>query len=280
MVKKSSVFEKIRSRMRSTHVRVDDAPAAGGRRFDANVDPDTGPHVAPERAVARPLGEAASARKLGAKEEATVAIRDGFQELASLLRGMQVRTDAQGQQVHQLAERLASLPDLGNQQLAVLERLADRLEQQGQNQQLVLQSVGSLPETLEGVRVALERAAAVDERTGSTLAEFQSHMARIEQSMDRMVDASRDLANAPQQGVERAVEGLGKAQAAQQEQLVQKLASSQTDSLQSLRDAQADQARRLGELVEDGTRTNRAILILLGLVFLGLVVVAGLLATR
>ncbi len=300
MVKKTSILEKLRSRLRSSVVHVDDSSRSGAMGRDGGggsaprvsmpdraasqpATPEPAPRV---DAVARPLAERASSRKLSHQEEATVAIKDGFQELASLLRGMQARVDDQGRRVADVTEGIVRLPELGEQQIALLRQVADRLERQDAAQHEIASRLGELPETLRGVREALDRAAATDARTAETLGEFRSHMSRIQDSMGQMVEHSRrsseaagKLATRPDEQARELVDEMAREQRAVQGEIVEQLQASTAGQVQTLRDAQADQANRLGKLVEDGTRTNRAILILLGLVFAALVVIAGVLAS-
>ena len=291
MVKKSSFLDKLKSRLRQSDVQlepVDTADrgvvdrggvdrggvdrggvgAAGGRGA-SRVDPVP---------VARPVDvEAVSSRKLSQREEATVAIQDGFRELTSLLRGMQHRVEDQGERFTRAADGIAQLPALQEAQLEMLRRIAERMQAQDQTHALMAQSLGGLPELMGQVREALDRAAATDERTAHTLGEFRSNMDRIQTSMSEMVDHSRRQAAASEglvQGRSEEVRELTDSLSEVQREAVDRLESTQRDGVRALREAHADQATRLGRMVEEGQKTNRAVLIMLGLTFLALVTIA------
>lgn len=296
MVKKSSFLEKLKSRLRHSDLDidiagVDAATRSGGTRVNG-PEGVTGRVPSPERARIDPVPavrepEAVTGRKMSQREEATVAIQDGFRELTSLLRGMQNRVEDQGERFSQAADGLAKMPVLQEAQLELLRQLADRMERQNRTNEVVAQSLGDLPQVLGHVREALDRAAATDERTAHTLADFRANMDRIQGSMEQMVDHSRQHASAAGElvkGRTEEVRDLADSISSQQQALtreaVARLEATQRESVRSLRDAQADQSTRIGKMLEEGTKTGRAVLILLGLTFLGLVTIAFLLASR
>jgi hypothetical protein len=266
--------------------------------------PEALPVLEPFRVSREP--EAVAGRKMSQREEATVAIQDGFRELTNLLRGMQHRVEDQGERFAQAADGLSRMPAIQEAQLELLRQLADRMEVQDRTHALVAQSLGDLPQLMGSVREALDRAAATDDRTARTLGEFRSNMERIQGSMEQMVDHSRQQVDHSRQHAEHArqqaehvrqqaeataalvadrgsevaelAETLVGGQKEATRDAVSRLEATQRDSVRSLRDAQADQALRLGKMLEDGTKTSRAVLVLLGLTFLALVTIAVLLA--
>jgi methyl-accepting chemotaxis protein len=275
VVKKSSFLDKLKSRLRHSDVQLEPAEPAERRGAAA---PERGASRVDPVPVARPVDvEAVPSRKMSQREEATVAIQDGFRELTSLLRGMQNRVEDQGERFTRAADGIAQLPALQEAQLEMLRRIADRMQAQDQSHALMAQSLGGLPELMGQVREALDRAAATDDRTANTLGEFRSNMDRIQSSMAEMVDHSRRHATASEelvQGRGDEVRELTDSLSEVQREAVDRLESTQRDGVRALRDAHADQAKRLGRMVEEGQKTNRAVLILLGLTFLALMTIA------
>jgi hypothetical protein len=273
MVKKSTFLEKLKSRLRASDVRVE-APDPAAKRGVADLET-----VAPRREVV----DALSRRKLSGSEEATIALREGFAEIASLLRGVQARVDAQ-------ADGATVLPALHQQQIDALQAIAARMERQNASSEALVERLSGLPSVLTEVREALDRAAATDERTAATVAEFQSNMDRIHDSMDRVVaesrrqaEAARDQADATRAVATGERERMGEVVESitlEQRRTAQWLEVAQRETAKDLRDAQSDQAARLSRLVEDGTKTSRAILILLSLVFVALTSLVFILASR
>lgn len=269
MVKNSSFLERLKSRFRTSQVRVD-APAGRGAAAEAGkrLDAVATPHEA----------SAVSGRKVSAKEEAVLAIHEGFAELANLLRGMQGRVEDHGERIAGAIDRL---PGLGQAQVDLLHGIVAQLERQNTSTQLVVQGLGDLPEVLRGVREALDRAAATDERTARTLGEFRDNMDRIQAGMAQMVEHSRRQADAARDAADgRHLEHIGRKITEEQHRqgdalagMVERLEETQRSGTRALRDAQADQATRLGKIVEDSVRTNRAILVVLGLTLFALVAI-------
>jgi len=281
VVKKSNLLEKLKSRLRTTDVRVERPNPEDRVNATTATRPDA-PRATVDAVPARVAPEQVAGRKISQKEEAQLAISDGFKELTSLLRGMQHRVEDQGERFAQAADGIARLPALQASQLELLRGIADRLDRQNAQNDVVVRSLGDLPELLGGVRAALERAAATDERTAATLDDFRTNMARIQDSMERMVDHSRQHAESARKlagDQDQRTDELRSVLADGQERAAQQLERTQREGVAALRDASADQANRLGRLIEDGTRTHRAILIMLGLVFAGLVAVGVLLAS-
>ncbi len=320
MVKKTSLFGKIKNRLRTSSVGVDTGDAR--QSAQAETSRSTTPRAETNRvdAVAR-RQEQVSGRKMSGKEEAVVAIQDGFKELSSLLRGVQSRVDTQGERLANSTEALSQLPALNQSQIELMRMLAQRMEKQDQANEVMIQSFGELPDVMKDLRSALDRAAATDERTADTLGEFQDNMSRIQSAMSEMVDSSKEQASASKaqaaasqeqataaakqaHAAAKLADGAGShsealADAVSSEQRVQtdavkemvnrldknqnqglkQLSKTTGDNLKQLRSVQADQADRLGKIVEDGTKTNRAIVILLGLVFVALCVVGAILVT-
>ncbi|MGA1523482.1 MAG: hypothetical protein ACO4CZ_05890 [Planctomycetota bacterium] len=277
MVKKSSFLDKLKSRLRQSDVQLEPAEPAE-LRGAAAAAADRGVSRVDPVPVARPVDvDAVPSRKMSQREEATVAIQDGFRELTSLLRGMQHRVEDQGERFTRAADGIAQLPALQEAQLEMLRRIAERMQGQDQTHALMAQSLGGLPELMGQVRDALDRASATDERTAETLGEFRSNMDRIQSSMAQMVDHSRRQAAASEglvEGRTAEVRELTDSLSEVQREAVDRLETTQRDGVRALREAHADQAQRLGRMVEEGQKTNRAVLILLGLTFLALVTIA------
>lgn len=193
MVKKTSLLDKLVGRFRTSGVEIHevDQPSApandrlGARRVEL-PDPEPVAEV-----VAKPMAEPTTSRKLSVKEEALVTMEGGLKELANLMRGVQVRMDAEGAQMSDLANEMRRLPALGQAQLEVLRALAQQIERQNQSGERLAASVAGLPEAMAGLRDTLDKVVATDERTAHTLAEFRTTMNTIQGSMREMVDHSK-----------------------------------------------------------------------------------------
>ena len=267
MVKKTTFLEKLRNRWRSTSVGVEsaDSGTASGDRI-------------PSMPVQNPV-TSVRGRKLSDREVGLVAVQEGFADLANLMRGLQTRMEVQGERMASVSENLGVLPTLGNAQLDTLREISERLK-----------ALDQVPESLTEMRAALDRASAMDERTTATLDEFKSNMERIQGAMNQMVDRAttqaRDtasLAKAQREHIDGFTRTLEEQRAEQDtavRTMVNRVGDATADGMQSLREAQADQSTRLGKLIEDGTRTNRGILVLLVGTLIGLIVLTAILIAR
>lgn len=245
----------------------------------------------PAHLDARPLADRSSKRKVSDNEEAVLALKEGFQELASLLRGMQSRGDAQGEQLASAVDQLKQLPGFAGQQLEALGQIATGLERQGAAQEELTRSMSGLPEVMRGVEKALVDASTRDARTAQTLGEFRGTMTRMQDAMGEMVQESKRQADSTARIAERdtegmqeqsrehhkellgAVEGLSSSQqdaVSAQKHAVAGLRDSQREVIEDLRRAQQDQARKLEAAVDNAGRWNQALLVVLLLLLGGL----------
>ena len=286
MVKKSSLLEKLRSRWK---------PASGisvGRGSNGDTPVREGVNRVEAAALpAERVPEPVSGRKLSAKDDAVMAIGEGFKELASLMRGLQVRLEDQGGHVAGIDQHIVQLPALGQAQLDMLRAVAAQLEKQTTVSDAMLRTFGDLPRTLQGVQQALDRAAATDVRTAETLDEFRGTMDRISGAIGDMVDHSKihaeaawKLSRASTETAERVVEKVAQAQNEEtaavrsllgdvgktQREAITKLQTATEASLMSMRRSQEDQSAKLGKLVQESGKWNRAVVVLLVLSFTAL----------
>lgn len=279
MVKKSSFIDKLVNRFRSgSGVRVEagqrrgegetvEARATGAGAGDVDVEVDSG------QVPARPRAEARSGRKISSREDAMITMNESFGELASLLRGVQVRLEDQGGQMARVGEHTQNLPAAGEAQVKVLESLVVQVERQNQLQENMARAFTTLPGIMEGLKVALERAAATDKRTVETLVDFRSTMDRIQDGMGQMVESaktqaesSRVLAKDQKASAEKLVDRLNeerKLQGEMQKATVRELENTTQEGLRALRWAQEDQANRMVKLVGEAGRLNRVVVVLL-----------------
>lgn len=252
----------------ATASRVEPAPHAGNGSGNGN---GAGP-AAPLSTTFSPA-DARSTRKVSDREEAMLALGSHFQELTALLRGSQARTDEKLQKLVDATSSLGSLPALGQQQLDTLRALSTQMEKQNQLGEQLTATMTKLPNLLENVEAALQRAAATDERTAATVREFQSTMDRIHTSMDKMVQNSSEQTKAAQQLAERRddeLKGLASDIAKTQAHAVDELKRTTDEGLQSLRRTHEDQSNRLQRVVQEHAGWNRAVLVGIGLVVLGI----------
>lgn len=301
-MKKSSLFDKFMQRWRpASGVRIEPqtrttgTAAPGAKAEPVNRVSTPPPPVervtpaAPPPATIQP--EAAVGRKLSTKEEAAMALGEGFQELSSVMRGVTVRLEDQGGRVASMAHDMAMLPELGRAQLNALEQLLQKLDRQGASMEQVAERLADLPNAMSGLQGALDRVVASDERAATTLAEFRANMDRIQNSMQQMVENSRSQADSTanlvrEQGAQSsriaetvAREGTKQVEAVRgavedlnrtQQRAVDKLETTQSKALDGLRVAHEDQTNRLGKVAAESAKWNRAVLVLLIMVFAAL----------
>ena len=307
-MKKSSLFEKFMQRWRpASGVRIDSPAArsssgqpqtrttgtAAASRTEQKTEPKAEPYnrVPPAATPAPIQPEPTVSRKLSTKEEAAMAMGEGFQELSSIMRGVTVRLEDQGGRVAGMAHDMAMLPELGRAQLNALEQLLARFDRQGASIEQVAQRLSDLPNAMSGLQGALDRVVAADERAAETLADFRANMDRIQGAMQQMVESSRTQADSTAslvreqsaqstriaevvakeggtqvEAVRGAVEDLNKTQS----RAVDRLESTQSKALDGLRMAHEDQSNRLGKVAAESAKWNRAVLVLLIMVFAAL----------
>ena len=214
--------------------------------------------------------EMRSSRKMSDREEAMLTVGHQFQELASLMRGSQAVND---EKLQKIVDATSSIPVLGQQQLDTLKSLSVQMEKQNELGVQLSSTMTRLPNLLESVERALERAAKTDERTAATVMEFQNTMDRIHTSMDKMVEHSGDQAKASQELAERRTEelkSLATGIAKTQSGAVDELKRATDQGLQQLRRTHEDQSNRLQKVVQEHALWNRAVLVGIGLVVLGI----------
>jgi chromosome segregation ATPase len=282
MVKHGSFLQRLKDRWGTgSGVRVDRGGVAAAKATDRLVDraapvqrvePERG---APVRDVATDFAPAdtRSTRKLSDREEAMLALSTHFQELTSLLRGSQARVDDQLTRLVGATSALTQLPALSQQQLDTLRALSTQMEKQNTLGEQLAGTMTKLPSMLENVEAALARAAATDERTAATVREFQSTMDRIHSAMGQMVQHGEQHVRTAQGLAERRdheLQGLVTGMQQTQERAVSQLQRTTEDSLQSLRRTHEDQSNRLQRVVQEHAGWNRAVLVGIGLVVLGI----------
>jgi hypothetical protein len=284
MVNKGSFFQRLKERWGTgSGVRVDTRRVVGAsaRARAAEVDapmqrveaertpPTNGRALANEFAP----GDVRSQRKLSEREEALLALGTHFQELSTMLRGSHARMDDQLGKLVAATTSLSTLPALSQQQLETLRTVSSHMERQNALGEQLAATMTKLPNLLQNVEGALQRAAATDERTAATVREFQSTMDRIHTSMGQMVQHSEQQAKASQQLAERrdqALQGLAAGMEQTQQKTVQELRRATDEGLQSLRRTQEDQSNRLQKVVAEHAGWNRAVLIGVGVLVLGI----------
>lgn len=285
MVNKGSFFQRLKERWGSgSGVRVDARSSSGdtrngGPRARADkpshrVEPEPiEPHEARGLASRSTPADVRSSRKLSEREEALMALGTHFQELTTMLRGSQARTDDQLSKIVTATSSLSNLPALSQQQLEMLQKLSGQLEKQNTLGEQVATTMTKLPSLLENVESALARAAATDERTATTVREFQTTMDRIHGAMGQMVEhstqnlkATEKLAAHRDESLREVATGLE----ASQQKAAAELKRTTDEGLQSLRRSHEDQSNRLQHVVQEHAGWNRAVLVGIGIVVLGI----------
>lgn len=276
MVNKGSFLQRLKERWGSgSGVRVDrtEASLAAAGVGDAAVrrlDEGSRPAANPVATTPLPPVDARSQRKMSDREEALMALNTHFQELTSMLRGSHARMD---DQLSKLVAATGALPALQQQQLEMLRAVSTQMEKQNALGEQMATTLTKLPSLLENVEGALARAAATDERTASTVREFQSTMERIHGAMGQMVQHSEQQAKASVQLAERRDESLRDLASGielSQQRAVHELRRTTDEGLESLRRSSEDQSNRLQQVVQQHAGWNRAVLVGIGVVVLGI----------
>ncbi|MFY9342897.1 MAG: hypothetical protein WAT39_10430 [Planctomycetota bacterium] len=275
MVKQGSFFQRLKERWSAGAVRVDSRPGLSSDRSGEPAAPLQ--RIAPERALARePEPERVdprTTRKLSDREEAMLALGTHFQELTALLRGSQAKVDDQLSQIVGATGALSMLPAIGQQQLDTLRALSVQMERQNALGEQMTTTLTRLPSLLQNVESALARAAATDERTAATVREFQATMDRIHGAMGQMVQhgeqhvrVAQGLAERRDQELKNLASGIEQSQ----RRTVDELVRTTDESLATLRRSNEDQSNRLQRVVQEYAGWNRAVLVGIGLVVLGI----------
>jgi uncharacterized protein YukE/uncharacterized coiled-coil protein SlyX len=289
MVNKGSFFQRLKGRWGSgSGVRVESSSSTSSRantvsasatraqqsaatasRIDSEL---AQPRDGSGRSVSSAFhpAETRSSRKMSDREEAMLAVGQHFQELTALMRGSQAASD---EKLQKIVDATSSIPVLGQQQLEALQSLSQQMQKQNELGEKLSTTMTRLPNLLENVEKALDRAATTDERTAATVMEFQSTMDRIHTSMDKMVEHSGDQAKATQELASRRSEelkGLASDIAKAQDGAVDELKRTTGEGLKGLRRTHEDQSNRLQKVVEEQAGWNRAVLVGIGLVVLGI----------
>ena len=288
MVKKGSIFSRLAERWRHSGVKVEETRDAGraedrlgdqARASVSRLEPRTGRDLP----AAGAPGEVRSTRKLSEREDAMVALGSHFQELSALLRGVHTRMDGQLGRLVETSSALQQLPALSSQQLDVLRGMAVQLEKQNILGEQMTRTLHGLPQLLQSVEAALQRAQQSDERTSATMREFQSTMDRIHASMGRMVDSSEQQARATQSPVsqrEDSLQAIASGLEQSQRDAVQELRAAADDGMQVLRRSHEDQSNRLQRVVQEHAGWNKAVLVVLGIVALGMIAAIAMLVVK
>ena len=272
VVKRTSFLDKLVNRFRSSSgVRVAAGRHKRGRSqtVEARAEDDAERGQVP----ARPAAEVRSGRKISSREGAVLAMNESFGELASLLRGVQVRLEDQGGQMAKVGEHTQCLPATSEAQLGVLRSLVVQVEKQNQIQETMARAFTDLPEVMTGLKASLDRATAMDKRTVETLGDFRQTMDQIQDGMGKMVESSKTQAEAAQvlakdqqASAEKLVGRLSeerKEQGEMQKATVRQLENSTQEGLRALRWAQEDQSNRMVKLVGEASKWNRAVMVLM-----------------
>lgn len=282
MVKQGSFFQRLKDRWGSgSGVRVERSGAPAGKVPEKAEKTVPLPRVEPERVasasreVANEFAgiDARSSRKMSDREEAMLALSTHFQELTSLLRGSQARVDDQLTKIVGATSALTQLPALGQQQLEALRGLSAQMERQNTLGEQLAGTMTRLPNLLQNVEAALARAAATDERTSATVREFQTTMDRIHSAMGQMVQHGEQHVRTAQTLAERRdqeLKGLAEGIEKSQRTAVGELQRTTDEGLQTLRRSHEDQSNRLQRVVQEHAGWNRAVLVGIGLVVLGI----------
>ena len=123
------------------------------------------------------------------------------------------------------------------------------------------------------METALARAAATDERTAATVREFQTTMDRIHTSMGQMVQHGEQHVRTAQNLAERRdqeLKGLADGIQESQQRVATELQRTTDQGLATLQRSHEDLSNRLQRVVQEHAGWNRAVLVGIGLVVIGI----------
>ena len=214
-------------------------------------------------------GGSSIARVLGGKsrEEAAMALTEGFRELGSLLQGIHERMDEQGRQSGALNEKFAGLPSMAQAQVDFMAKVSQQLVDQKEKTGALLEKLGGLPELLDGIHKTLERQAAVEERTEKNLRDFRSTMDRIHESVGDLTKHSHTAVTKATEAFERTNSRTARVFEETQKQAFQTFQKSHEQSLE-----------QLSKIVEKNGKASRGIIFMLGLICVAVVVLTVMLS--
>lgn len=195
------------------------------------------------------------------REDAAVALKDGFRELGSLLQGIHQRMDEQGQQSSKLNEKFIGLPDMAKAQVDFMSKVSEQLIEQKEKTGELLDKLSDLPTLLDGIHKTLERQAAVEERTEKNLRDFRSTMDRIHNSVGELTAQSQNAVTKTAESFERTNSRTTRA-----------FEETQKQAYDTFRQSQEQSLNQLTKIVEKSSKSNRGIAVMLGLVFVAIVV--------
>lgn len=187
--------------------------------------------------------------KMSRDEEVHLKLKEGFQGISSVLTGIDQKIDQHQQssadlmvQVRKIPEMMKDVPDASRAGVELLATISAILESQGKATHELLEKMGDLPASMKA---------------------FEERMDSMSQSNEAVAQTSRDtqerVSSAFQQ-VRDKVDGLSTAHEKKQDQLVREM-----------RRQQADQDRRVDELIRRSNNSTKLV------VFLIVVVIAALL---
>ncbi len=203
--------------------------------------------------------ESTSLLKRGRKEEAMVALTEGFKDLSELLTGIRDRMEEQGRRAGDLNEKVADLPTLAKAQVDFMTAISKTLEQQNRKTGELVQRLGNLPDLLEGIHKTLEKQVAAEERSEKTMQDFRSTMDRIHSSIGKLSKENSDAVKEATTSLERT-----------HERTTRVFEKTQTQAYAAFEKAQKAHLAQLKSLMERSARMNRTIVVLLAIVFAGL----------
>jgi hypothetical protein len=213
-----------------------------------------------EPVTAPPLTTEVETRRLSRKEDAIVAVTEGLSDLGNLLRGINTRMEEQNERSGTLAARFEDFPATARAQIELLGVISRQLEESRGSTRELMEKFGEMPDLLRGIHKVLERQAATEERTESTLAEFRN-------TMDRINGSIADLSHEHSASLKETHASFERTHA----QSVRVFEQTQKESVQTFKHSQEGQSRQLAALLDSSGKMNRAILVFLIMIFTALV---------
>ena len=276
MVKKSSFFERLfQKRGTGPGIQKSSPPIGagpprgnGGSHGPAPIAAAVAGTVAPPLPVNRLEPPApppvqpteVETRKLSRKEDAIAAVTDGLSELGNLLRGINTRMEEGNERSGDLATRFENFPATARAQIELLGVISRQLEESRGSTRELMEKFGEMPDLLRGIHKVLERQAATEERTESTLTDFRNTMDRINGSIAELSQEHSASLKETHASFER-----------NHAQSVRVFEQTQKETVQTFRQSQEGQSKQLAALLDSSGKMNRAILVFLIMIFTALV---------
>ena len=205
----------------------------------------------------------------GRREEAVVALTDGFKDLSTLLSGIKDRMDQQSKTTVDLNEKFVDLPGMAKAQVQFMTKISEQISVQKEKTGELLDKLAGLPDLLKGIHNTLEKQAKAEERSEKTLADFRGTMKQIHQSIGTLSAENKASMKQTTESFERTNSRTSRV-----------FEESQKQAYKAFETTQAAQIEQIGKLVQRSGKMNGMLVFLLIALVVSMVVMISILAGK